>query len=156
MDPSQFLLDALHDSITSGAFVDTKFYVFSRKEATGCVGSPRALYGNSRVLNTVPHFSSCEYQGSSRNFKPNFIALKCSQMHSRKHNRGISTGNSPLTPPPLRSMTTYLIAISKTNARAPKRSTQDPPRVATPRFLRFLKHRIRDRKRRLPLLWSSH
>ena len=63
MDPPGFLLDALSDSITSGTFVDTKFYVFSRREASGCVGSPRALYCNSRVLNTVPYFSSCGYRG---------------------------------------------------------------------------------------------
>ena len=59
MDPPRFLLDALGNSITSGTFVDTKFYVFSRREASGCVGSPRALYCNSGVLNTVPYFSSC-------------------------------------------------------------------------------------------------
>ena len=54
MDPPQFLLDALDDSITSGTFVDTKFYVFSRREPSGCIGSQRALYCNSRVLKTVP------------------------------------------------------------------------------------------------------
>jgi hypothetical protein len=59
MDPPQFLLDALTDSISSGTFIDTKFYVFSRREATGRVGSPRALYCNSRILNTVPYFSTC-------------------------------------------------------------------------------------------------
>ena len=65
MDLPRILLDALNDSVTSGTFVDTKFYVFSRKEASGRVGSPRALYCNSRVLNTVPYFSSCEYPGHS-------------------------------------------------------------------------------------------
>jgi hypothetical protein len=59
MDPPQFLLDALTDSISSGTFVDTKFYAFSRREATGRVGSPRALYCNSRILDTVPYFSTC-------------------------------------------------------------------------------------------------
>ena len=54
------LLDVLDDSITSGTFVDTKLYAFSRREASGCVGSPRAIYGNSCVLKTVPYFSSCE------------------------------------------------------------------------------------------------
>ncbi|KAF9642810.1 hypothetical protein BDM02DRAFT_3273313 [Thelephora ganbajun] len=56
MDPPHFLLDALNDSIVSGTFIDTKFYVFSRRETSGRVGSPRALYCNSRVLNTVPYF----------------------------------------------------------------------------------------------------
>ena len=60
MDPPQFLLDALTDSISSGTFIDTKFYVFSRRDsATGRVGSPRALYCNSRILDTVPYFSTC-------------------------------------------------------------------------------------------------
>jgi len=58
-DPPHFLLDALNDSITSGTFVDTKFYVFSRRQVSGRVGSPRALYCNSRVLDTVPYFSTC-------------------------------------------------------------------------------------------------
>ena len=59
MDLPHFLLDALNDSIISGTFVDTKFYVFSRRGASGRVGSPRALYCNSRVLDTVPYFSTC-------------------------------------------------------------------------------------------------
>ena len=59
MEPPQFLLDALTDSIGSGTFIDTKFYVFSRRQATGRVGSPRALYCNSRILDTVPYFSTC-------------------------------------------------------------------------------------------------
>ena len=58
MDPPQFLLDALTDSVGSGTFVDTKFFVFSRRETTGRVGSPRALYCNRRVLDAVPHFST--------------------------------------------------------------------------------------------------
>jgi len=60
MNPPHPLLDALNDSITSGAFIDTKFYVFSRREVSGHVGSPRALYCNSRILDTVPYFSTCE------------------------------------------------------------------------------------------------
>ena len=59
MGPPQFLQDALNESITSGIFVDTKFYVFSRREVSGRVGSPRALYCNSRTLDTVPYFSTC-------------------------------------------------------------------------------------------------
>ena len=63
MDPPHFLLDALKESVTSGTFVDTKFYVFSRREASGRVGLPRALYCNSRVLDTVPYFSTCKWRG---------------------------------------------------------------------------------------------
>ncbi|KAF9779863.1 hypothetical protein BJ322DRAFT_346975 [Thelephora terrestris] len=55
----RFLLDALSDSISSGIFIDTKFYVFSRREPTyGRVSSPRALYCNSRILDKVPYFST--------------------------------------------------------------------------------------------------
>ena len=60
MYPPHFLLDALTDSITSGTFIDTKFYVFSHRDASGRVGSPRPLYCNSRVLKTVPYFSTRE------------------------------------------------------------------------------------------------
>ncbi|KAF9779860.1 hypothetical protein BJ322DRAFT_1086930 [Thelephora terrestris] len=56
--PPDFLLDALNDSITSGTFIDTKLYVFSRREASGRVSSPKPMYCNSRVLNTVPYFSA--------------------------------------------------------------------------------------------------
>ncbi|KAF9649997.1 hypothetical protein BDM02DRAFT_3268320 [Thelephora ganbajun] len=65
MDPPHFLLEALNDSIVSGTFIDTKFYVFSRREASGRVGSPRALYCSSRVLNTVPYFSTLFSDASS-------------------------------------------------------------------------------------------
>ena len=35
MDPPQFLLDALTESVTSGTFVDTKCYVFSLETCVG-------------------------------------------------------------------------------------------------------------------------
>lgn len=62
MDPPHFLLGALKESITSGTFIDTKFYVFSRLDSSGRVGFPRPLYCNSRVLNTIPYFSTCKLQ----------------------------------------------------------------------------------------------
>ena len=142
MDPPRFLLDTLDDSIASGIFIDTKFYVFSRREASGYVGSPRALYCNSRVLDTVPYFSSCRYREPLRHHMPNCITLKCSRTHSRKDNRGTSTRDSPPTPPPLRYTTTCLTAIWKMNARAPKRKTQNPPKAKTPSFHRILGYRI--------------
>lgn len=37
-------------SLTEGAFVDTKFYAFSRKTSSGMVDKPVALYANSAVL----------------------------------------------------------------------------------------------------------
>ena len=60
MEPPRFLLDSLNDSISSGTFIDTKFYVFSRREPSGRVSSPRALFCNGRILDAIPYFSSCK------------------------------------------------------------------------------------------------
>ena len=60
MEPPRFLLDALNDSISSGTFIDTKFYVFSRREPSGRVSSPRALFCNAQILDAIPYFSSCK------------------------------------------------------------------------------------------------
>jgi hypothetical protein len=147
MDPPQFLLDALSDSITSGTFVDAKFYVFSRREASGSVGSPRALYCNSRVLNTVPYFSSCGYRGPPLHCAPDSIVSKCSRMHSRKDNQGTLTRNSLPSPPRTPRFTTICpTATLKMNARAPRKSIQRLPRAITPNRRRALKRRIQIRK----------
>ena len=60
MAAPEVLFDALNESITSGTFIDTKFYVYSRKGASGRVNSPRSLYCNGHVLKTVPYFSTRE------------------------------------------------------------------------------------------------
>jgi len=54
------LREALNASITSGHFVDTKIYLFSHRSTTGRVCKPKALYANSVVLKTVPHFNTRE------------------------------------------------------------------------------------------------
>ncbi|KAF9778364.1 hypothetical protein BJ322DRAFT_495081 [Thelephora terrestris] len=51
------LLEVLNDSISSGKFVDTKIILFSRRNSSGTVCKPRALYANSSVLRTVPYFN---------------------------------------------------------------------------------------------------
>ena len=58
MSQTEELHAALNDSITSGRFIDTKFYVFSRRDKSGRVGTPKALFANSRVLRTVPYFET--------------------------------------------------------------------------------------------------
>ena len=58
MSQPHFLHAALNDSITSGRFIDTKFYVFSRKNQSGRVGTPKALFANSHVLAAVPYFET--------------------------------------------------------------------------------------------------
>ena len=50
------LLDPLEESITSGTFIDTKFYAFSRRDSSGRVGSARPLDCNRRDLNTASCF----------------------------------------------------------------------------------------------------
>ena len=54
------LQEALRDSITSGIFVDTKFWVFSKRGSkTGRVGGPRALYVSGHVAKQVPRLGAC-------------------------------------------------------------------------------------------------
>jgi len=133
MDPPQFLLDVLTDSITSGTFIDTKLYVFSRREASGRVGSPRALYCNSRVLNTVPYLSACGYQKLVRRCTSNRTDRKCSQTGFLKDKRGTSTGDSPPIPT-LILMTTiiYPTAILKTCPLFLKRKMRNLPKMTAP------------------------
>ena len=60
---------ALSEGIASGTFVDTKIILFSRRNSSGRVYRPKALYASSRVLKSVPYFDDREstpYQYSSR------------------------------------------------------------------------------------------
>ena len=53
------LQEALKDSITSGTFVDTKFWLFSKRASKpGRVGDPKPLFVNGRVARRVPRLSS--------------------------------------------------------------------------------------------------
>ena len=53
------LQDALRDSITSGTFIDTKFWVFSKRNSkAGRVGEPKALFVNGHVVRSVPRLSA--------------------------------------------------------------------------------------------------
>ena len=56
------LQEALKESITSGSFVDTKFWVFSKRRSNpGRVGGPRALFVNGRVAKRVPQLGARTY-----------------------------------------------------------------------------------------------
>lgn len=55
------LKEALNDAITSGEFIDTKIVLFSRRDSSGKVYKPKALYANSHVLKTVPYFNAREF-----------------------------------------------------------------------------------------------
>src|ERR1700743_2290122 len=54
------LQEALRDSITSGSFVDTKFWLFSKRTSNpGRIGGPKALFVNERVAKSVPRLGAC-------------------------------------------------------------------------------------------------
>jgi len=54
------LQEALRDSITSGTFVDTKFWLFSKRASKpGWVGDPKPLFVNGHVVKRVPRLASC-------------------------------------------------------------------------------------------------
>jgi len=55
------LKEALNDAISSGKFIDTKIVLFSRRDGSGRVCKPKALYANSHVLKSVPYFDACEF-----------------------------------------------------------------------------------------------
>jgi hypothetical protein len=55
------LREALDDAISSGKFVDTKIVLFSRRDSSGRVCKPKALYANSHVLKSVPYFKDREF-----------------------------------------------------------------------------------------------
>ena len=53
------LQEALRDSITSGTFVDTKFWVFSKRGSKPeRIGEPKALFVNGRVAKRAPRLAS--------------------------------------------------------------------------------------------------
>ena len=55
------LQEALRDSITSGSFVDTKFWLFSKRRSnSGRVGGPKALFVNERVARRVSRLGARE------------------------------------------------------------------------------------------------
>ena len=53
------LQEALRNSITSGTFVDTRFWLFSKRASKpGRVGDPKPLFVNGRVAKRVPRLDS--------------------------------------------------------------------------------------------------
>ena len=53
------LQEALRDSIVSGTFVDTKFWVFSKRGSkSGRVGEPKALFVSGHVAKRVSRLAS--------------------------------------------------------------------------------------------------
>lgn len=52
--------EALSEGIASGTLVDTKIILFSRKNYSGLVYGPKALYTSSHVLKSIPYFDHRE------------------------------------------------------------------------------------------------
>jgi len=59
------LQEALNDAISSGNFIDTKVVLYSRRDSSGRVCKPKALYANSHVLKSVPYFNDREFSPCS-------------------------------------------------------------------------------------------
>ncbi|KAF9779145.1 hypothetical protein BJ322DRAFT_1088749, partial [Thelephora terrestris] len=56
MPATTALREALNKGVSTGNLVDTKFILYSHRDFYGHVCRPKALYANSHVLKTVPHF----------------------------------------------------------------------------------------------------
>ena len=49
-------------SLTTGAFIDTKLYAYSRRRRDGVVDQPKPLYANSAMLKlSSKYFKGCEF-----------------------------------------------------------------------------------------------
>ena len=84
------LREALNLGISSGNFIDTKIILYSRRDSSGRVCRPRALYANSHVLKKVPHFQDCEDTAA-------FIILREPHVVVLKRSSGISQSPSQET-----------------------------------------------------------
>lgn len=92
------LREALNESISSGHFVDTKIILFSRRDPSGTIRKPRALYASSRVLKTVPHFNDRKLTPDA---KPHHMLtpFECFLANLAKQSRRISPSLSTITNP---------------------------------------------------------
>jgi hypothetical protein len=53
------LQEALRDPITSGTFIDAKFWIFSKRGSkTERIGEPKALFVNGHVAKRIPRLAS--------------------------------------------------------------------------------------------------
>lgn len=68
VEQKNLLQTAFKLALDGGTFVDTKFYVFSRRRAAGGVDKPLPIYTNSAILRAAsPYFDGCE--SSLRSFR---------------------------------------------------------------------------------------
>ena len=60
LNPEQRFRAILNNSLSNGAFYDTKFYVFSRRNPSGRVDRPLSIFANSAILRAQsPYFTHC-------------------------------------------------------------------------------------------------
>ena len=97
------LREALNEGISSGSLVDTKLILYSRRDSSGRVCRPKALYANSHVLKTVPYFNDCERIAilDTSRIAAHRVVSECSlgisQSHGRKTLRNRSMQMDPQT-----------------------------------------------------------
>ena len=60
LNPEERLRAILNISLSDGTFYDTKFYLFSRRSASGRVDRPLGIFANSAILRAQsPYFTHC-------------------------------------------------------------------------------------------------
>jgi len=110
------LEEALHDAISSGRFIDTKIVLFSRRDSTGRICKPKALYANSHVLESVPYFKDCEFSLRSSaapdNSSSQYYLERLPRQRSGTFPRPMAT-SSPRTTAILQIVTSKKISISR-------------------------------------------
>lgn len=61
LDKKDLIQVMLRETLTSGSFIDTKFFAFSKRRAGGGVDDPLPIYANSRLLTSSSrYFDGCE------------------------------------------------------------------------------------------------
>ena len=103
------LQEALNDAISCGKFIDTKIILFSRRDSSGRICKPRALYANSHVLKSVPYFNDREFPSHPPVMRIDLL-LKFSLVHFP--NRRSRTSLSPLTMASLQRTTAILQTVT--------------------------------------------
>lgn len=122
------LREALNDSICSGRFVDTKIILFSRRDSSGTITKPRALYASSRVLRTVPHFNDCKLFFGFTSYQM-LTTFECSLVNSAKQSRRTSPNLSTIANLPVTMGITLTVISRRTRilpAQRKRRVKRDP------------------------------
>ena len=90
------LKEALNDAISSGKFVDTKIILFSRRDSSGRICKPKALYANSHVLKSVPYFNDCKsplhLPGRCNDPSPEVLSGSFSESEAKDFSESIDEG----------------------------------------------------------------